>query len=244
MEGRDAVEVIRQVRDELISWVESELAKIPEDEVEASQVEISFLGGGDEEVTEQDGRQLSNEELSARVERLYETYLSSRQRYITQVETALALAPKLRETANTTSGARPPSPQRQAYLQPSTPTTTNGNTTITAADLLPTLAHLTATTQTTTLLQSQTAHLRKQLITASAEQSTLIQRLAGESLLVPQDSTDVGAWTKAAGEAGAKTRELVMGCVIEGEASVAQARKVMEGLRARRMGLEGLRRDL
>ena len=70
------------------------------------------------------------------------------------------------------------------------------------------------------------------------------QRLAGESLMVPQDSTSVAAWTKAATEANEKTKETVMSNVIEGEAGVALTKKVLEGLKARRRGLESLRRDL
>ena len=227
-EQRDAVEILREARDELISWVESELAKIPEEDVEASQAEISFLGAEEDE--EDGGERLTNEQLEARVGTLYERYLTARQRYIHEVEAAMSLqiqGPKL--DPNTTVGALFPPSKRD---------------TITAAHLLPTLTHLNLATQSTTQLQAQTVHLRRQLTLASAEQAALLQRLAGESLLVSQDSATVGSWVKAVQEAGGKTKDSVMASVIEGEASVAQARKVMEGLRGRRNALEGLRRDL
>jgi hypothetical protein len=236
-DARDAVEILRKARDELIGWVEGELSKIPEDEVEASQADISFFGG------DEDGDEinpLSNEELLARVEHLYEQYIGSRQRYIAEVEAALERASRLQDASNVTSGAPLQSPRRPTISSSSTSTTS----TITAAELLPSLACLHSTAQATSLLQSQTGHLRKQLITASSETQALIQRLAGESLLVPQDSTGVSAWSKAGIEASEKTKEAVMSNVIEGEASAAQAKKVLEGLRARRRGLEGLRRDL
>lgn len=233
---RDTIQILRAARDELIGWVEGELSKIPEDEVEASQADTSFFGG-DEVGDESDP--LSNEELLARVEQLYEQYLGSRQRYIAEVEAALDRASKLQDASNTTSAATLQSPKRPTISSSST-----GPSTITAAELLPSLAYLHSAAQTTSLLQSQTGYLRKQLITASSETQALIRRLAGESLLVPQDSIAVAAWSKAGTEASEKTKEAVMSNVIEGEASVAQAKKVLEGLRARRRGLEGLRRDL
>jgi hypothetical protein len=238
LDASQKLAILRDARDELITWVESELAKIPEDEVEASQAEISFLGDDDGDGGH--GRQLTNEELSSRVDQLYERYLQSRQRYIEEVEATLERGPRLQDDMQATGGAAS-RPQSRAV---SSAASTTKPPTISAADLLPSSTHLNTTTHSASLLQSQTAHLRKQLITASSETQTLIQRLAGESLLVPQDSKSVAAWSKSAQEASEKTKESVMANVIEGEASVAQAKKVLEGLKARRRGLESLRRDL
>jgi hypothetical protein len=82
------------------------------------------------------------------------------------------------------------------------------------------------------------------MILASSETDSTVQRLAGESLLVPQNSTSVPAWAKAATETGEKTREAVLEQVKDGGASMNNARMALEGLRARKKALEELKRDL
>jgi hypothetical protein len=238
VDAQEKLSILRDARDELISWVEGELAKIPEDEVEASQVEISFLGDEDGEAS--GGYSLlSNEELSRRVDELYNRYLTSRQRYITNVEATLEQAPKLETATKPEVGAQSLSPQISTL---STPVTKPGL--IQASQLLPYLTRITSTTRDEALLQQQSSHLRQQLTLATEETNNIVQRLASESLLVPSISTSVSAWAKSAAEAGDKTKQTVLGNVIDGEASIANAKKVLDGLRTRRQALEGLRRDL
>ncbi|KIW07981.1 uncharacterized protein PV09_01880 [Verruconis gallopava] len=235
----EKVSVLREARDELISWVEGELAKIPEDEVEASQVELSFIGEEDDDV-KASGSNLSNDEVTKRVEELYSQYVVSRQRYIAEVEAALNRAPKLEVAEQTGAGANK-APAAQRVMQPGSESRLSP---IQASQLLPYLTIMTSTTRDEALLQQQISHLRRQLILASDETNNIIQRLAGESLLVPPDSTQTSSWAKAAGEASEKTKSLVLEQMIEGEASVAQAKRVLEGLKARRKALEGLKRPL
>jgi hypothetical protein len=238
IDAQKKISILRDARDELITWLEGELAKIPEDEVEASQAEISFIAEDDSD-TNGSHEQLSNEDLSKRVEDLYNEYLASRQRYITEVEATLERMQRLERASNTGTSAAMQSPHR-----PTLQASHAKSTSIQASQLLPYLIAITSAARDEALLQQQTSHLRRQLTLASEETDSIVQRLAGESLLVPQNSTSVSAWAKAASEGGDKTKQAVLQQLIDGEASVSNAKKVLDGLRARKRALEGLKRDL
>lgn len=237
IDAEQCVAILRDARDELISWVETELGKIPEDDVEASQVEMSFLDdGGDANGTL---HPLSHDELSQQVQGLYANYLSARDGYISSVESALERTQKLEASAATQAGAPIQTSRYQMH-----PIGAETKAPLQASQLLPYLTNITSITKDETSLQQHTSHLRRQLTIASEETENVIQRLAGESLLVPQNSTSMSAWSKASEEAGQQTQTAVLEHVNEGEASINHAKSVLEGLRARKQALEGLKRDL
>jgi hypothetical protein len=238
---QEKVETLRKARDELILWVEGELTKIPEADPDVSQADISFQS----DEAQSSAEEISDEELASRVEDLYHRYNVAREKLIANVEANMAVSsPQATET--TSPPAEPPRHQRTRTRTNTggLSRTSNPDPDRLATKLLPYLPLLLSTQTSSTSLQAQTSHLRRQLTLSSAETSKTIQRLAGESYLVPQDATSMNAWAKAAEESGAKTNEAVLEQVQAGEASVERAKIVLGVLKGRKDALESIKGDL
>ncbi|TLD25830.1 hypothetical protein E2P81_ATG09487 [Venturia nashicola] len=236
----EKVETLRKARNELIAWVEGELAKIPEADPDQSQFDLSFMEDDAQPPTEE----ISDEELASRVEELYHRYRTAREKLIANVDATSA--------ANTPSAATitPAEPIRPSLSHQRTKTndglSRNMNPDIErlATKLLPYLPVLSSTQTSSASLQAQTSHLRRQLSTSSSETTKILQRLAGESYLVPQDATSMIAWAKAAEETGEQTNQFVREQVEAGEASILRAKTVLGVMRSRKDALSSMRGDL
>jgi hypothetical protein len=237
---QEKVETLRKARDELIKWVEGELAKIPEADPDVSQVDISFLSDEATPSTEE----ISDEELAERMDNLYHRYTVAREKLIANVEATIAAA-KPRATEATLEPAQPPrGHQRTRTNTGGVVRASNPDPDRLATKLLPYLPLLLSTQTSSTSLQAQTSHLRRQLNLSSAETSKTIQRLAGESYLVPQDAKSMNAWAKAASESGQKTNGSISEQVEAGEASISRAKTVLGALKGRKDALGSMRGDL
>jgi hypothetical protein len=220
---------LRRARDYMIEWVEGELGKIPENDGDASQADISFTDN-DTPKTEE----LSDEEITAKVQELYSVYITARERLTANVDATSKISHQL--TANS---------EEPKLVAPKSPTkTTAPSQPVRACDILPYLRTLLQSSREEATLLQQTSYLRRQLTLASEETDRTVQRLAGESHLVPQDTITIGAWTKAADEASAKTEEFVKTQVQAGDESVMNAKAVLDKLEARRNALEKMKGDL
>lgn len=236
---QEKVEALRKARDELIAWVEGELAKIPEADGDVSQADISFISDETPSSTEE----ISDEELASRVENLYHRYTIAREKLISNVEATMeASIPKATET--TPEPTVPPQGHQRTRTNTGLSRSSNPDPDRLATKLLPYLPLLLSTQTSSTSLQAQTSHLRRQLNLSSTETLKTIQRLAGESYLVPQDATSMNAWAKAAKESGEKTNEFVLEQVGAGEASVGRAKVVLGVLKGRKDALGSMRGDL
>jgi hypothetical protein len=221
------VAALRSARDHMIDWVEGELAKIPESDGDTSQADLSFM---DETLGSEE---LSDEEVTAKVQELYSVYITARERLIANVDATT----KLKNNA-ISDDPLPPDPRSPAK-GPTTPSKP-----IRASDILPYLRTLLHSSREEASLLQQTSHLRRQLTLATEETDRAVQRLAGESYLVPQDTIRMDAWAKAANEATAKTDSFVKAQIEAGDESVANARKVLTTLEARKTALQSMKGDL
>jgi hypothetical protein len=221
------VAALRGARDHMIDWVEGELAKIPESDGDTSLADLSFMDEtlGSEELTD--------EEVSAKVQELYSVYITARERLIANVDATMKLKNNAIPDDPLPPDARSPTKGSAAPSKP-----------IRASDILPYLRTLLQSAREESSLLQQTSHLRRQLTLATEETDRTVQRLAGESHLVPQDTVRMDAWATAADEATVKTDSFVNAQIEAGEESVGNARKVLTTLELRRTALRNMKGDL
>lgn len=234
----EKLETLRKARDELIAWVEGELAKIPEVDPDQSQIDMSFMKDEAQSSTEE----ISDEDLASRVDELYHRYTTAREKLIVNVDATIA-ASTISATKTSPESSRG---HQRTRTNDGLSRNANANQDLErlATKLLPYLPVLSSTQTSSTSLQAQTSHLRRQLNSSSSETTKTLQRLAGESYLVPQDATSMLAWTKAAEESGDKTNQFVREQVEAGEASIARAKTVLGVLKGRKDALGSMRGDL
>jgi hypothetical protein len=213
------VVALQRTRDELIQWIESELSKVTEEDEEESPAENHYENG------------YSGYQVQAQVHQLYERYVSARESLIEDIAgLGKETLPDTLDSGTTPSTMQSPAKAGGA-AQP----------TLTATELLKYLPALVQTSRDEATLLQQTAFLRKQVNLASSETKRTVQRLAGESHLVPPDTTDILAWDAAAEESTKKTRAFVHKNVQEGKASIGHAREALADLQAKRSALAHLK---
>lgn len=220
------VAALRSARDELISWIEGELAKIAENEdAESSELSISTHGNSLSEP-------LSNDAISVAVQDRYDRYVEARKALIAQLE-ATSQHPRTVLVPLESQAIPGASPKKAPIAQD-----------LKATDILPHLPSLISASRDETSLLQQSNHLRRQLALGSEETNRAIQRLAGESYLVTPNATSMEAWAKAADDANTKTAGFVDEQVRVGEESVKSARYVLSVMRKRKEASERLKGGL
>ena len=229
------VAALRTARDALIAWVEGELAKVPEDDGDTSDAALDAYVSGDGQ------GEISSDAVATQVHELYDLYVETRRTLTQQLVVAVAQSRARREAQArqhdaTTTGAE------AAGSNPAS--ATGSKQAISASALLPYAPLLLSALRAESLLLQQTSHLRRQIALNDEETLRTIQRLAGESYLVPADATSMLPWAQAADEATRKTAVFVREQVAAGEESVEGARRALGRMRARREALRGLKGDV
>lgn len=237
----EKVETLRKARDALIAWVEGELAKIPEIDPDQSQIDMSFMEDDAQSSTMED---ISDEDLASKVEELYHRYTTARENLLENVNATITASTAKTTQTPTSLEQTHPSHAQSTHLTNPNNTNENSNPDRLATKLLPYLPVLSSTQTTSASLQVQTSHLRRQITSSSTETTKVLQRLAGESYLVPQDATSMLAWAKAAEESGENTNQFVLEQVEAGEASISRAKTVLGVLKERKDALGSMRGDL
>ena len=228
------IAALRAARDELITWIEGELVKIPENENEGDVSDSALEQGENHQAAET--MPLTDEEITAQVYSSYDRYIEARRMLIQQIEATSRQASSLPATA-----------PEESYSRPGTSTskdTAGKLSQLQALDILPYLPTLIASSRTESGLLQQSAHLRRQLVLASEETSRTIQRLAGESYLVSPSAASMEAWAKAADDAATKVKGFVEEQVRVGEESVQMAREGLQRIARRKEASERLKGDL
>jgi len=231
------INALRAARDELITWIEGELAKIPENENEGdvSDTALEHFSPNDNHLGAET-IPLTDEEITAQVYSSYDRYVEARKVLIQQVKATSHQASSL-----------PASVPEEPYSRPGTSPskdTAGKLSQLQALDTLPYLPTLISSSRTESGLLQQSTHLRRQLVLASEETSRTIQRLAGESYLVSPSATSMEAWAKAADDAAAKVKGFVEEQVRVGEESVQMAREELQRISRRKEASERLKGDL
>jgi hypothetical protein len=185
------VHALECARDEIVEWVQGELAKMEEDSVfleDASPIKRSpnNAASGDLGSSEQ------------RIRHAYDQYTVSRASILQEFE-------RLQQTpvARTEEGDKPRDASNKAVLhQPLHPP-------MLVTKILPHIPHLARTADNDRALLQQSVYLQAQIVSADQDIEEALLRLSGESHLLPAGSKDVSDWGKTAAEAEMAADEFV-----------------------------------
>lgn len=216
------VHALRCARDELIAWIEGELAKIPED----SQIEYQ-QSPKKQGVRDQD---LSTESWHETIEQLYGQYVERRKACVAAVD---ALS---HQEASELSNR-----QTTVNTIPATKITSQSQPVINVSTVLPHVPLLLQLSREDKEVVQQTTHLRRQLAASTDDSRKTLIRLADESHMVPPRSDSTATWSTVARDATKNAEELLDSNLTEGEKSVRAARSILEDVDARREAFNLLR---
>lgn len=219
--GTSELHALQQARNELINWIESQLALIGDAQAEESNNNTSSpiknQNGSDE-----DAHPIAT---PAEISQLYDRYLSARHSLLSTVQQPHDISPLAQA---------PDSPKQKRSAETNDPSTT------TATALLPFITPLLATQSTEQALIHQAAYVRRQLAAAEASSERDLRRLADESHLVHPGASRGRDWARAGEEVGEATREFVLAKAKAGEVASREADGMLGRLEGVTGGLERL----
>nr|OQO26436.1 hypothetical protein B0A51_04959 [Rachicladosporium sp. CCFEE 5018] len=210
---------LQQTRNELIGWIERQLALIGEGQAESEKVPAtpSSTNGNDGEVA------VSIEEI----EDLYEGYLEAR----TSLLQTLQSKPRVFDHGDGSNHTFPRESNAEVAVTP-------------AEILLPYVTPLLEMKSSEVALSQQQAFLRKELTTATAATDRLLRRHADESHLVHPGASRGKDWALAGADAGKGTKTFVEGRLQAGHAAVMLADERLEAIGSVRDNMEKLEQGL
>jgi hypothetical protein len=184
---------LERARDEIVEWIQGELAKMEEDSVfleDASPIKRNI----------NDAAPMDLASAEDRIRQAYDKYTASRASLVESYKN-LQQRPELsKEQASNDEKRNQAVQMSQEDLQPSLPITR----------IFPHLPHLARTANNERSLLHQSVYLQNQIANADQEIGEALLRLSGEShLLLPAGSNDVAAWGKVVAEAETATTEFV-----------------------------------
>jgi hypothetical protein len=211
---------LERARDEIVEWVQGELAKMEEDSLfleDASPVKRT--------VEERTGP-VNLAFAETRIRESYNKYTAAR-RELLEAHASLQHPPDL------------PTDDKDTTIQPDSKSTTS-NPANPISKLLPHIHSLSqSTTHERALLQS-TIYLQSLLAAADQDIEEALLRLSGESHLLPAGSKDVSAWGEKAKEAEEATRKFVEERLQEGREEVRSVGGVVDMCSLRSRVLESV----
>jgi hypothetical protein len=185
------VHALECARDEIVGWVQGELAKMEEDSVfleDASPIKRSLNNAAPVDLG-------SSEQ---RIRHAYNEYTVSRATILKEFEDLQQIP-----VAHTEEGDKSGDTSNKAVShQPL-------QSTMLVTEILPHIPHLTRTANNDRALLQQSVYLQAQIVSADQEIEEALLRLSGESHLLPAGSKDVSDWGKTAAEAEMATEEFV-----------------------------------
>ncbi|KAI5210551.1 hypothetical protein E4T39_00027 [Aureobasidium subglaciale] len=194
---------LRRARDDLIAWIEGELAKLSEDEEHMDP---------DLEMPTDTGAE-SLEDIKTTLQSLYDRYINSRQQLLRVLNTEYQAK----------SGAVNPVLDRQ---QSATSDEQSSNTGL-AARVLPFIEILRSTAQDEAALMQHTSYLRRQVTAVSAETEQLLVRLSDESHMVTPGTSHTASWAEAAKDARIRDADIINPHLDVGETSIGSVRDIL-----------------
>lgn len=223
---------LRAARDELITWIEGELAKLAQLE-EQSQLSVDHRTPTKHNRHESlDGRGKRGSESippQDQVQALYERYIAARSALISGVEAVTTVSNEIVLPSSILSATDLPISTLPAKENRIPPT-----------DVLPYVHTLLLAARDERALLQQTSYVRSLLSQKREQAQRIIQKLASESHLVPQDTESALAWTDASREAAMVSEEEVMQSIGAGAANIEGAKKIVEELDKRKLAFERL----
>jgi hypothetical protein len=216
--GAGELFALQQARNELIGWIEQQLAIIGDAQADAvDDVSSSPTKANGQE---DEGHVATPEEIM----QLYDRYLEARRTLLDTVQSRQDVSP----LASAPDSPKPPRTSSQE----------NDATSTTATTLLPFIKPLLDTQASEQEIIQQAAYARRQLSAADSSSERLLRRFADESHLVHPGASHGRDWARAGEEAGETTRELVLAKAKAGEKSSRQAEVTLGKLKDFTSGLE------
>lgn len=196
---------LTRTRDHIISWLENELSRIPEDDDLARDASTPSTNTGA-------GQQVMEEHVHA----TYKNYLDKRKALIGVVS---AMESAKVEMLETNHGHGDVAALRSSQLQQ--------KTACLAADILPYAKELSSIVEGEAALMQESTFVRRQLAWSLERTRQLVHRLADESHLVAPGVTDTREWARAGKEARADDAEMIHSRLIVGENSFRRAHEAV-----------------
>jgi hypothetical protein len=203
------VRALEKARNEIVEWMQGELAKMEEDSVfleDASPVKRSA----------QDDGPIDLESAETRIRTSYERYTAARAALI---ESYNSLAEPPREVSKT---------EGDAAAKDSVELGKDTNMVKPITKLLPHLPLLARSAQNERSLLQQAVYLQSQLAASDQELEEALLRLSGESHLLPAGTKDASAWGKVAKETENATEAFVKGHLYESRQEVSSISAIVD----------------
>jgi hypothetical protein len=218
-DGGSELHALQQARNELIGWIERQLALIGDSQAEEGNDAASspVKNGSDEE----DSHVATPEEIL----QLYDHYLVARNSLLDTVQQPQDISPLA------------PSPKSPKQARPAPD---NDSATTTATALLPFVYPLLAAQSAEQALVHQAAYVRRQLSAAESSSERDLRRFADESHLVHPGASRGRDWARAGEEVGEATREYVLAKARAGEVGSREADAMLGRIEGITEGLERL----
>ncbi|KAI4716231.1 hypothetical protein E4T48_07591 [Aureobasidium sp. EXF-10727] len=194
---------LRRARDDLIAWIEGELAKLSEDD-DHGDADLDMPGDIGAE---------SLDEIKTTLQGLYDKYITSRERLVRVLNTQHKID----------SDPIKPLPERQDY----TNNNDRSSDAALASRVLPFIGILRSTAQEEAALMQHTSYLRRQITAVSTETEQLLVRLSDESHMVRPGTSHTAAWAEAARDARNSDKDVVESQLGTGETSINSVREVL-----------------
>ncbi|KAF2099613.1 hypothetical protein NA57DRAFT_55566 [Rhizodiscina lignyota] len=219
------VYALRHARDQLIGWIEGELAKIGEDDSSIIESEKEENNAGELP---------SSEVAKEQIQTLYDKYVESRKRLVESVDSAVA-------TAN--AQLSHPTQRSDPSANKKTQQESEGAS-LRFTDLITCVPNIVQASRTERSLIQQASYLRRQLGVASDDMRVTIQRLAGESYLVPPDASSMYDWARAATAKSNENDGFVREQLLAGRQSIDMVRDSLSKAEAKKLAMQQLRGDV
>ncbi|KAF2742638.1 hypothetical protein M011DRAFT_263708 [Sporormia fimetaria CBS 119925] len=210
------VEALERARDELVVWMEEELAKLNEESgllEDASPVK---------KMPQREG-QVDLAQIRERIQESYNAYTTARKQLIDAHSAMVYGASKEEEKIGTPTIAQAAPPST------STPQSTNN-----VVEILPHLPILTTIGRNERSLLQQSVYLQAQLSAADQQLTESLTRLAEESHLLASGPANPAAWANAAKEAGEATKTFVNEQLGDGRREIERVAAIIERLNLQR----------
>lgn len=216
--GTSELQALQKARNELIGWIETQLALIGDAKSEESNDTSSPTKSNEDEET---GPIASPAEIL----QLYDRYLEARDKLLDTVQQPHDISPL---------APAPVSPKQNRANQDTDSATT------TATALLPFISPLLDTQSAEQALIAQAAYVRRQVTLADSTSEKLLRRHAEESHLVHPGASRGRDWARAGEEAGEATCDYVLAKAKAGEIASKEAESMVGRLEGVTGGLERL----
>ncbi|EUC43534.1 hypothetical protein COCMIDRAFT_38533 [Bipolaris oryzae ATCC 44560] len=233
------VYALEQARNELVDWIQGELAKLEEESIfleDASPIKRPVRNGASAAAPDTTNSAIDRASATAKIQASYDKYTAARANLLEAHVSLQNPAPATNsEGDSSTNDNNNNNNNNNNAVSPQTPVNANTDSvaskpTNPISKLLPYLSPLAHIATSERALTQRTVHLAAHLAAADQEAQEALVRLSGESHLLPAagGSKEAAAWAKVAAEADAATEALVKERLDESAKEVAGVAMIVD----------------